>query len=163
MTEPTDGLPRPQIVTAAYSVAADTAFGDVAPPLYLSGTYEFPGYDEPRLYDYGRAGNPNRELLGNALAELEAGAEAVITSISMSALDLLVGQHQPDDLILAPHDCYGGTMRLLKARADLGHCSLCYAGGADADLDRPPWSPAQTCVRGSGRHARRGRYRLPPG
>lgn len=124
MTEPKDGLPRPQTLTAAYGVAGDTAFGAVAPPLYLSSTYEFAGYNEPRTYDYGRAGNPNRELLGDALAKLEGGAGAVITSSGMSALDLLIGRHRPDDLILAPHDCYGGTMRLLKARADLGHCSV---------------------------------------
>ncbi len=124
MTEPKDGLPRPQTLTAAYGVAGDTAFGAVVPPLYLSSTYEFAGYNEPRTYDYGRAGNPNRELLGDALAKLEGGAGAVITSSGMSALDLLIGRHRPDDLILAPHDCYGGTMRLLKARADLGHCSV---------------------------------------
>ncbi|GLV25898.1 MULTISPECIES: cystathionine gamma-synthase [Sphingobium] len=124
MTDRTDDNPRPQTVTSAYGVASDPTFGAVAPPLYLSSTYEFAGYDEPRVYDYGRAGNPNRELLSDALSKLERGAGAVITSSGMSALDLLVGRRRPDDLILAPHDCYGGTMRLLKARADLGHCSV---------------------------------------
>ncbi|NML91351.1 cystathionine gamma-synthase (plasmid) [Sphingobium sp. SJ10-10] len=143
MTKPIDGLPRPQTITAAYGVASDTAFGAVAPPLYLSSTYEFAGYDEPRMYDYGRAGNPNRELLGDALAKLEGGAGAVITSSGMSALDLLVGRHRPDDLILAPHDCYGGTMRLLKARADLGHCSVRFVdqsniGAFEAALEEVP-------------------------
>ena len=143
MTEPTDGLPRPQTITAAYGVASDTAFGAVAPPLYLSSTYEFAGYDEPRIYDYGRAGNPNRELLGDALAKLEGGGGAVITSSGMSALDLLVGRHRAGDLILAPHDCYGGTMRLLKARADLGHCSVRFVdqtnmGAFEAALEKAP-------------------------
>ncbi|NIJ16330.1 cystathionine gamma-synthase [Sphingobium vermicomposti] len=124
MTDRTDDNPRPQTVTAAYGVASDSTFGAVAPPLYLSSTYEFAGYDEPRVYDYGRAGNPNRELLSDALSKLERGAGAVITSSGMAALDLLVGRQRPDDLILAPHDCYGGTMRLLKARADLGHCGV---------------------------------------
>ena len=131
MTDPRERSPRPETLAAAYGVASDKAFGAVAPPLYLSSTYEFAGYDEPRVYDYGRAGNPTRALLGDALAQLERGAGAVITSSGMSALDLLVSRQRPDDLILAPHDCYGGTMRLLKARADLGHCSVRFVDQAD--------------------------------
>src|SRR3546814_16551664 len=92
MTDPIDGLPRPQTITAAYGVASDAAFGAVAPPLYLSSTYEFAGYDEPRTYDYGRAGNPNRELLGDALANLQGGPGAVIQSSGKSTPGILSGQ-----------------------------------------------------------------------
>lgn len=116
--------PRPQTISAAHGVATDAGFGAVAPPLYLSSTYEFAGYDQPRRYDYGRAGNPTRDMLADALAKLEGGAGAVITSSGMAALDLLVSRQRPRDLVLAPHDCYGGTMRLLKARADRGHFSV---------------------------------------
>lgn len=124
MTDRDDSHPRPQTIAAAHGVATDPAFGAVAPPLYMSSTYEFAGYGEPRTYDYGRAGNPTRDLLADALARLEGGAGAVITSSGMSALDLLIGRQGPDDLVLAPHDCYGGTMRLLKARAARGHVSV---------------------------------------
>lgn len=123
--------PRPQTISAAHGVASDPSFGAVAPPIYLSSTYEFAGYDQPRRYDYGRSGNPTRDLLGEALAKLEGGAGAVITSSGMAALDLLVGRRRPGDLILAPHDCYGGTMRLLKARAALGHCSVRFVDQSD--------------------------------
>ena len=61
MTDRKNDLPRPETIAAAHGVADDPAFGAVAPPLYLSSTYEFAGYDEPRRYDYGRAGNPTRE------------------------------------------------------------------------------------------------------
>lgn len=124
MTDRDDSHPRPQTIAAAHGVATDPAFGAVAPPLYMSSTYEFAGYGEPRTYDYGRAGNPTRDLLADALARLEGGAGAVITSSGMSALDLLIGRQGSDDLVLAPHDCYGGTMRLLKARAARGHVSV---------------------------------------
>lgn len=131
MTDRRDDVPRPQTIATAYGVASDPAFGAVAPPLYLSSTYEFAGYGEPRAYDYGRAGNPTRDLLADALAKLEGGAGAVITSSGMAALDLLVGRQRPDDLILAPHDCYGGTMRLLKARAERGHCRVRFVDQSD--------------------------------
>jgi len=131
MTERDEHAGRPQTVAAAYGVATDAGFGAVAPPLYLTSTYEFAGYDAPRRYDYGRAGNPTRDLLGEALAKLEGGAGAVITSSGMAALDLLVGRLTPGDLILAPHDCYGGTMRLLKARAERGHCTVRFVDQTD--------------------------------
>jgi cystathionine gamma-synthase len=115
---------RPETIAAAYGVASDTAFASVVPPLYLSSTYEFTGYDQPRSYDYGRAGNPTRDILAGALAALEGGAGAVVTSSGMAAIDLLLGRLRRDDLVLAPHDCYGGTMRLAKARAERGHFRL---------------------------------------
>lgn len=111
---------HPETIAAAYGVASDTAFGAVAPPLYLSSTYEFAGFEEPRAYDYGRVGNPTRDLLAEAIAKLEGGAGAVVTPSGMAALDLLIGRLPVGSLVLAPHDCYGGTMRLLNARAQLG-------------------------------------------
>ena len=131
MREPNIDIIHPQTSAAAFGVAGDTAYGAVAPPLYLSSTYEFEGYDNPRRYDYGRAGNPTRDLLADALATLEGGAGAVITSSGMAAFDLLIGRLRADDLVIAPHDCYGGTMRLLKARADRGHCSVLFVDQSD--------------------------------
>lgn len=116
--------PQPESIAAAFGVASDTAFGSVAPPLYLSSTYEFAGFNAPRAYDYGRSGNPTRDLLADAIATLEGGAGAVITPSGMAAIDLLVGRLRGSDVVIAPHDCYGGTLRLLKAREALGHLSL---------------------------------------
>lgn len=125
--------PRPETIAAAYGVASDTAFGAVAPPLYLSSTYEFAGFENPRAYDYGRAGNPTRDLLGRALAKLEGGAGAVVTSSGMAALDLIASQLPVGACVIAPHDCYGGTMRLLKAREALGQLSLHLVDQRDDD------------------------------
>lgn len=131
MTDRNDHFPKPETIAAGHGVGQDLAFGAVSPPLYMSSTYTFADYDQPRTYDYGRAGNPTRDLLAEALAELEGGAGAVITSSGMAAIDLLVGRLRPDDLVLAPHDCYGGTMRLLKARAERRHLSLRFVDQGD--------------------------------
>lgn len=143
MGEKIKPYPHPETIAAAFGVASDAAHGAVVPPLYLTSTYEFAGYDAPRRYDYGRAGNPTRDLLADAIAALEGGAGAVVTSSGMSALDLLVGGLRPSDRVLAPHDCYGGTMRLLKARADRGHCSVGFVDQSDdaafaAALEKAP-------------------------
>jgi cystathionine beta-lyase/cystathionine gamma-synthase len=42
-----------ETIAASHGVATDPAFGAVAPPLYLSTTYEFAGFDQARQYDYG--------------------------------------------------------------------------------------------------------------
>ena len=124
MTDRSEHNPKPETVAAAHGVASDPAFRAISPPLYLSSTYEFAGYDQARAYDYGRAGNPTRDMLADALARLEGGAGAVITSSGMAAIDLLVSRLRVGDRVVAPHDCYGGTMRLLKARAERGQIAL---------------------------------------
>jgi cystathionine gamma-synthase len=96
--------------------------GAVVPPLHLSSTYAFRGFGEKRKYDYSRSGNPTRDLLADALADLEGGAGAVITGSGMGAITL-VGHLLPVGArVIAPHDCYGGTFRLFTAwqkRAEL--------------------------------------------
>lgn len=125
------GGPEPETIASSYGVASDPSYAAVVPPLYLSSTYAFAGYEQQGPYDYGRAGNPTRDMLAKALAALEGGAGAVITSSGMAAIDLLVGRLRPNDLVLAPHDCYGGTMRLLKARAGLGQLQVCFVDQGD--------------------------------
>ncbi|MBN9045261.1 MAG: cystathionine gamma-synthase [Rhizobiales bacterium] len=134
---------QPETIAAAHGVASDMAFAAVAPPLYLSSTYAFSDFDAPRAYDYGRVGNPTRDMLADAIARLEGGAGAVLTPSGMAAVDLLIGRLPVGSLVLAPHDCYGGTMRLLKARATLGQLQLRLVDQSDMDafkaalLDRP--------------------------
>ncbi len=107
----------PQTIAAANGIGQDSAFGAVVAPIYLSSTFTFEGFDRARAYDYTRAGNPTRDLLAATLAKLEASAGAVIASTGMAAIDLTLAGLEPDDLIVAPHDCYAGTWRLLNARS----------------------------------------------
>jgi cystathionine gamma-synthase len=89
--------------------------GCVIPPLHLSSTFAFRGFADKGAYDYTRSGNPTRDLLAAALAELERGAGAVVTASGMAAVTV-VGYLVPvGGRIVAPHDCYGGTYRLFDA------------------------------------------------
>ena len=99
------------------SIESDTQYGAVVPPLHLSSNYTFEGLGAPREYDYTRSGNPTRDALGSALAELEGGAGAVVTASGMGALTLLTQFLKPGDTIIAPHDCYGGTYRLFEQQS----------------------------------------------
>ena len=107
-------------IAARAGVDADAAHGAVMPPLYLSSNYSFAGFAQKRKYDYTRSGNPTRDSLSGALAELEGGAGGVVTASGMAAIALLTAQLKPGELLLAPHDCYGGSYRLFKAQAERG-------------------------------------------
>src|SRR5207237_857740 len=81
---------RPHAATRAVraGIATDTQHGAVVPPIHLSSTFAFDGFEGKREYDYTRSGNPTRSQLADALAELEQGATAVVTSTGMSAVAL---------------------------------------------------------------------------
>ncbi len=122
-----------QAATTAVRAAVDTdpAHGAVMPPLYLSSNYSFEGIDQRRPYDYARSGNPNRDQLGHAIAELEGGVGSVMTSSGMAALHLICQLLAPEDLLIAPHDCYGGTFRLLQAMDEKGLFQVCFVDQND--------------------------------
>ncbi len=111
---------NPQTKCVNAGIGDDKAYGAVTPPLYLSSTYTFPAYGEMGKYDYGRGGNPNRDALSDVLADLEGGAGGVVTSSGMAAIDLVLNLVPRGGLVLAPHDCYGGTFRLLLSRQEQG-------------------------------------------
>ena len=122
--------PKTKIVQAG--IGSDPAYGSVAAPLYLSSTYLWPNPSEKGDYDYGRSNNPNRTILADALAELDGGTGAVVTSSGMSAIDLVLNLINADDLVIAPHDCYGGTHRLLTHRAAQGRIRVAFVDQSDA-------------------------------
>ena len=131
MTCSTDA--HPCTTAARHGVNSDPAHGAVMPPLYLSSNYSFDGLDGKRKYDYTRSGNPTRDVLGETLAKLEGGVGAVVTATGMAAVDLALFSLEPGDLLLAPHDLYGGTHRLLCARARRNHFDVQFVDQNDRE------------------------------
>lgn len=113
------------------SIESDTQHGAVVPPLHLSSNFAFAGFGDKREYDYTRSGNPTRDALADALADLEGGAGAVVTSSGMAALTLLTQLLEPGDTIIAPHDCYGGTFRLLDQQSKKGLFEVLFVDQTD--------------------------------
>ena len=113
------------------AIESDTQYGAVVPPLHLSSNYAFAGFGQKREYDYTRSGNPTRDALGEALTTLEGGAGAVVMSSGMAALNVLVQLLEPGDLLVVPHDCYGGTYRLYEALGRKGHFEVLFVDQTD--------------------------------
>jgi len=112
-------------------IESDTQHGAVVPALHLSTNYTFAGFGQKRAYDYSRSGNPTRDLLGNALAELELGAGAVVTASGMAAVALVLELVPAGGTVIAAHDCYGGTWRLLDAWRKKGRFQLRFVNLTD--------------------------------
>jgi cystathionine gamma-synthase len=128
VTQPADPITR----AVRAGLESDDATGAVVPPIHLSATYAFRGYGEKRAYDYSRSGNPTRDLLGNALAELEGGAGCVVTASGMGAVTLCLQVVPSRSRVLAPHDCYGGTYRLFDALHRRGDIEVDFVDFGDA-------------------------------
>jgi len=102
----------------------DTQHQSVVAPIYMATNFQFDDYHTKPDYDYSRGGNPTRDLLAKALTELEQGAGATVTSSGMAAVNLVLQLLTPNDILVAPIDCYGGTHRLFESLAEKGAFQL---------------------------------------
>src|SRR5438477_2500528 len=109
---------RDETIACSVGINDDQAFGAVTPPIYLSANYSFAEFRKSRAYDYSRSSNPTRDQLADALAKLERGAGAIVTASGMSAINLILSLVPTGALVVARHDCYGGTWRLFHALAE---------------------------------------------
>ena len=125
------GHPQTRAVRAA--LESDAQHGAVVPPVYLTSTYAFKAFGQKGTYDYTRSGNPTRDAVAEAISALEGGAGAVVTSSGMAAVTLLSQLLRPDDLLVAPHDCYGGTYRYFAAAARRGSFRVEFIDQTDAE------------------------------
>ena len=114
------GPPSRVTRTVRAGLHADPAHRAVMPPIHLSSNFHFEAPGVFGRYDYTRSGNPTRDLAANAIAGLEGGCGAVVTSSGMSAISVVTRLLSAGDLLLAPHDCYGGSHRLFAAEAARG-------------------------------------------
>ena len=83
---------NPATCAVRAGVDRDPSFGAVMPPLVLSTNFSFAGFGEKRRYDYSRSGNPTRDTLACALADLEGAAGAVFFAVLQCAREIQQSQ-----------------------------------------------------------------------
>jgi cystathionine gamma-synthase len=110
----------PSTVVAAARTDRDRAYGSVAPALWSSDTFQWTDADSKPDYDYSRTVSPNRDMLIEALAELEDAVGGVLTNSGQAAALLALLPLPAGALVVAPHDCYGGTYRLIQGLSEQG-------------------------------------------
>ncbi|HYJ53241.1 MAG TPA: PLP-dependent transferase [Allosphingosinicella sp.] len=104
----------PATILAAAAADLDPALHGIAPPLWTSDAYRWADSDTKPDYDYARTVSPNRDMLADVLAELEGAAGGVVTGSGQSAALLTLLLLPAEAKVVAPHDCYGGTYRLIR-------------------------------------------------
>jgi len=137
------GKRTPATIVASAGTRGDPGHHSLAPPLWSSDTFRWDDADTKPAYDYSRTVNPNRDMLAEALAELEGAAGGVVTNSGQSAALLALLMLPAGASVVAPHDCYGGTYRLIKGLEDQGKLKAIFVDQGDdaafavAISDRP--------------------------
>lgn len=117
-----------------HGIGADEQYRAVVPPLYSSVNYRFDGLGAEPIYDYSRSDNPTRDVLNDALAKLEEGAGCAYVATGLAALTLVFSVFVPvGGRVVACHDCYGGTWRLLDQLSQRGCFSCDFVDLTDLD------------------------------
>ncbi|MDQ0214864.1 cystathionine gamma-synthase [Oikeobacillus pervagus] len=88
--------------------------GTVNPPVYFSTAYRHEGIGVSTGYDYVRSGNPTRDILEKAIADLEHGDAGFAFSSGMAAIQTVLSLFDSGDEFIVSADLYGGTYRLFE-------------------------------------------------
>ncbi|MFQ1006886.1 O-succinylhomoserine (thiol)-lyase [Gilliamella apicola] len=113
-------------------INTDDQYGSVVPVITPSTCYRYKEFATAREFDYARKANPSRRFVEETVAKLEGGADAILTNCGMSAIHLVsVALLTPDDLVVAPHDCYGGSYRLFNSLSQRGYFKAKFVDQSD--------------------------------
>ena len=113
-------------------INTDDQYGSVVPVITPSTCYRYQEFATPREFDYARKANPSRRFVEETVAKLEGGTDAILTNCGMSAIHLVsVALLTPDDLVVAPHDCYGGSYRLFNSLSQRGYFKAKFVDQSD--------------------------------
>lgn len=120
-------------ITGAARTTWDPAHHGLTPPLWTSDTFRWDSPDDKPAYDYSRTVNPNRDMLIEMLAELEGAAGGAVTGSGQSATLLALLLLPAGALVVAPHDCYGGTYRLISGMEAQGRLRAVFVDMGDGE------------------------------
>ncbi len=134
-----------QAVHAGHAVDPET--GALTPPIHLSTTYEREadgGYRQGWVYS--RYGNPNRASLEACLATLEGGAAAAVFASGSAATMAVFATLASGDHVVAPHDAYFGTGKLLREQFGRWGVEASFVDMADPETLRGALRPTTRIV-----------------
>jgi cystathionine beta-lyase len=95
------------------SHAIDPVTGALSIPVHQTSTFAQRSVDHFGKYDYARSGNPTREALEEAIADLEGGTAAFAFGSGMAAISSTLMLFAPGDHLVVCEDVYGGAFRVM--------------------------------------------------
>lgn len=95
-------------------IEPDPSTGAIMTPIFQTSTYVQTGPGEHKGFEYARTGNPTRKVLEQNLAALENGHDGICFGSGLAAMDGILKLLKAGDEVIASHDLYGGSYRLIK-------------------------------------------------
>jgi len=92
----------------------DPTTGAISTTICQTSTFVLEDYKKPGEYDYSRTGNPTRNALKDAVANLEGGNKGFAFSSGMAAVSTAIHLLKAGDHAVVGDDIYGGTHRLFS-------------------------------------------------
>jgi cystathionine gamma-lyase len=92
----------------------DPLTGAIMPPIYATSTYVQSSPGVHKGYEYSRTANPTRDALQASVANLEGGAAGFAFASGLAASATILELLDSGSHIIAMHDLYGGSYRLLE-------------------------------------------------
>ncbi|WP_286886170.1 trans-sulfuration enzyme family protein [Aneurinibacillus sp. UBA3580] len=120
--------------------------GALSMPIYQVSTFHQFSLSEPGRYDYSRSGNPTREALEQAIADLEGGYAGFAFSSGMAAISSVFCLFKTDDEILLSDDIYGGTYRAITKLFPRFGIQAKFVNTTDINAVRDAITPATRAV-----------------
>ncbi len=137
---------RQETRTIVATTHTDPAYGSIGTPIYQTSNFRFKKPGESTGFDYTRSGNPTRATLEDVLADLEGGAKAVAIATGMAAIATVLSHFDRGAHIIATHDCYGGTARLLRLLETQGKLEVSFVDLGDPVAVRNEIRPETACL-----------------
>ncbi len=94
-------------------VDQDPTHRSATTPIYPTSTFGWNALGDHGGYEYTRSGNPTRRALEENLAALEGGLDCRAVCSGMAAVTAALHLFRAGDHVIAGHDIYGGTWRLM--------------------------------------------------
>jgi cystathionine gamma-lyase/homocysteine desulfhydrase len=115
--------------------------GSINVPVHFTTTFVQPDVAMPKTHDYTRGGNPTRDALEAAVAELEGASRALVFSSGLSAMDAVIRLMKNGDHVVCAEDAYGGTIRILRQIASRQGIATTFVDTRDLEAVKAALTP----------------------
>merc|ERR1712002_237169 len=103
----------------------------VVPPISLSTTFKQDAPADFKKYEYGRSGNPTRDVLEQCLASSDGAKHAMTFASALAATTALTHILSAGDHIVSMDDVYGGTNRYFRKVASRMNIETSFVDATD--------------------------------
>jgi cystathionine beta-lyase/cystathionine gamma-synthase len=119
----------------------DPATGALTPAIYRAVSFHHQDPEQHLRWDYSRSGNPTRDALEGAIAELEGGVRGFAFASGNQAITAAFLLFASGDHLIVTRDCQGGTQRLVRAVLSRFGLEVSYVDTDDLDAVRAAIRP----------------------